>query len=475
MIPAVCLLLTSATGLFAEPLPRDLTLLRKALDDLHPGLTLHRTKQQDQAAWGELERFVPRGGTRQQFYLRLSRYLAGVQCGHTYANFYNQTDAVKAELFDRDDKVPFTFAILDRRIFIRESATLARGTEVLGLNGRPVGDLLAELQKYVKADGKNDGKRLSDLEVSGLGRFEAFDIFQPMLLPPREGKYSVLVQELGAQPRTVEMAAVSRDSRRIRLRLATADPWEFRMLPEGPAYLRLSSFTTWNFRFDWKAFLADACAKAKDQPDRGLIIDIRGNEGGDDSVITELLKYVIKQPTTIPKSLAYVIFQQVSDELRPHLSTWDQAVFNAAAYTRPIGDGRYEVQSESSRDRILQPSSRAFSGKVVLLVGPANSSATFTVARTWKQQGLATLVGRPTGGSRKGTNGGKFLVYKMPDAGFTVDIPLVAYRPEPSGPDAGIVPDVLTKWTVEDIRLNRDPDLVAAINLIAKSSGKRRS
>jgi hypothetical protein len=56
--------------------------------------------------------------------------------------------------------------------------------------------------------------------------------------------------------------------------------------------------------------------------------------------------------------------------------------------------------------------------------------------------GLATLIGRETGGNRRGTNGGRVAFLKLPASGIEVDVPLVGYFPATPQSDRGIVPDV---------------------------------
>jgi hypothetical protein len=52
--------------------------------------------------------------TLETAYLDLSRFLGTVRCGHTYANFYNQSDSVAATLFSGKTRLPFSFPV-DRR------------------------------------------------------------------------------------------------------------------------------------------------------------------------------------------------------------------------------------------------------------------------------------------------------------------------------------------------------------------------
>ncbi len=99
----------------------------------------------------------------------------------------------------------------------------------------------------------------------------------------------------------------------------------------------------------------------------------------------------------------------------------------------------------------------------MVLVDAMNSSATFSFARLVKDAGLGTLIGEPTGGNRRGTNGGAFLFLRLPATGIEVDIPLIGSFPTTPQPDAGIVPDVVVRPTPADIAAGTDRVMAAAI------------
>ena len=78
----------------------DIALLRKALR-LHPGLYRYNTPADVEARMAALEPAFAGAPDQAARYLLLSRFLATIRCGHTYANFFNQSRAVASGLFDR--------------------------------------------------------------------------------------------------------------------------------------------------------------------------------------------------------------------------------------------------------------------------------------------------------------------------------------------------------------------------------------
>lgn len=459
---------TSQTLLTAGQLREDFAILKKAYTELHPGLN----RYVDQAAvarnFDELERDLQRDMTQAEAYLTFSRFLGKIRCGHTYANFWNQTDEVKRDLFGRADKVPFTFRLIDRRMIVTENASeearIQRGTEILAINGVSVRRILDSLVPLVKGDGSNDAKRLHDLQITGVGEFEAFDVYYPLVYPPAEGKFKLKTPKFTA---TVPAVTRSRRAEVLKIdKVSYDDLWRFTILDGKTAHLRIGTFVTWNMKMDWKAFLQNSFQEIRQKNINHLILDIRGNEGGSDDVITELLRHLAwkpVEPTAWQERLRYV---KVPPELDPYLSTWDKSFRNREGKVKDLGNGFYTWKEEEANAGIAASES-AYRGKVYLLVDAANSSATFLLASILKNNQLATLVGQPTGGNRKGTNGGQMFFLTLPNSKIEMDIPLIGYYPANEQPDEGLRPDVEVKPSVEDVVKGIDTELEAVRKMIA--------
>jgi hypothetical protein len=94
-----------------------------------------------------------------------------------------------------------------------------------------------------------------------------------------------------------------------------------------------------------------------------------------------------------------------------------------------------------------------------------NSSATFQFADLVQASKLGLLVGAPTGGNRRGINGGAFFFLRLPASGLEVDLPLIGTFPATPQPDAGLTPDVAVAETQEDIAQGRDTVLNRALQI----------
>jgi len=450
----------------SEQLLEEAALLKDALTTLHAGLYRYEDAATIEGYFQDLERAFQQDRTLAECYLIYSRFLARLKDGHTYANFWNQSETVQEVLFNNSDKLPFTFRLIEGRMLITQDVSehgQLAGKEVRAINGVAVSAILDSLMQLVKGDGSNDAARMYSLELTGYEKFEPFDIFMPMGYPPVDGQYSLLVADplTSGAPQTVQVNTLSRMERAERLEAQFGpqaqrpdDLWKLELLDDTTAYLQLGSFVTWKMDLDWKNFLKKAFAEMKKQRTRHLILDIRGNGGGTTEVYTTVLEYLLKEPIELNAFKDRVVYERVPERLLPYLGTWDESIKDLSSMVVPAEPGFYQLKKE--RIKTLKPRKDAFDGRVSLLVDAANSSATFYLAHYAKAHQLATLYGSPTGGNLRGTTGGMLFFMNLPNSGIEIDLPLIASFPTASQPDQGIEPDVVIKRTVEGLLERRD-------------------
>ena len=329
--------------------------------------------------------------------------------------------------------------------------------------------------KLIHADGSADHQRRFELQVTGVGEFEPFDVYQPLLYPPAGGRYrfSAVDSESGEAFAFAAMA-MSRERRKSLVEerhgplASTPDElWRFELLDEHTAYLKAGSFVTWKMKLDWRGFLEEAFATVRERRIGNLILDVRGNGGGDNEVLAALAGHLVAEEIALPAHRELLRSEKVPAHLVPHLDTWDRSFLDRSGKVRPAGNGFYTWKDTSPEPIVVPGSARAFSGRLYLLVDPANSSATFTLARLLKDAGLATLVGQTTGGNRRGINGGQMLFLRLPNSGLELDLPLIGYYPVDEQPDGGVVPHVSIAPRVDHVARGVDTVLEATLRLIA--------
>jgi hypothetical protein len=461
----------------ATDLQADAAVLRRAYETLHPGLYRYRTRAQIDGAFAALDGEFAQDRTLADAYLAIARLTTFVQCGHTYPNFFNQGEEVERALLKRP-RVPFAFRWLERRMVVTRTYLdvpgLQRGTEVLSIDGRPVAIILDGLLPYSRADGSNDAKRVSNLEVQGFDRYEAFDVFFPLVFPRDESRpFALKVRTSpGGKIRTLNVPAINPEQR-IAAETRPGDednPWTYAEVGPGVGLLRMPTWALYDSKFAWERYLDVLFGELNAKGTGDLIIDLRANEGGlsvGDRILAHLPTGELPAEPLVRKTR----YRKVPDDLRPMLETWDRTFYDWGDAAVDLGDGFFRLTKYDSdaTGAVVKTLSPRYTGRVWVLIGAVNSSATFKFAQAVRRNRLGTLVGQTTGGNQRGITGGAFFFLRLPKTGIEADVPLIGQFPISARPlpDAGLEPDVYVHPSIEDVADGRDAELATVLRRIA--------
>ncbi len=477
---------TESKLLQAADLQADFALLQRAYETLHPGLRRYNTPAQLDQHFKVLQDALNHDQPLQDAYLRFSEFTAKIKCGHSYPNFFNQRKAVAAELFDKSS-LPFTFRWVNQRMVITqnfsEDVRLVAGTEIESVNGVAASKILQRLLPIARADGSNDAKRRDYLQLQGDSKFEAFDVYYPMYFPSSDPKVNLVVRLPGAA-RTAEIAVTrmrgSVRSARMKLTsnrltsatLTSTEPatvetkdapaWKLETQNTRYAILRMPSWALYNSKWDWKAFLKNTFDDLNERAVPNLVIDLRSNEGGD-SVGNEILSHLIDRDLPLPLFQRQTRYRKVPDDLSPVLDTWDPSFKDWGDKAIDLNNGFFRMTryDDDANGDVIKPALPRYRGKVFVIVGATNSSATFEFAQQIQTFKLGKLVGQTTGGNQRGINGGAFFFLRLPKSGIEIDLPLIAFFPQAAKPDAGLNPDIAVPITAENIARGLDAEMAA--------------
>jgi Peptidase family S41 len=451
-------------------LQSDLALLKRVYTNLHPGLYRYSTPAQIEGRFIALSAQFTRPLALSAAYLEISKLLASVRCGHSYANFYSQTEAVQAQLFGGRNRLPFRFVWLNQMMVVTDPAMvsgLVKGTRITSINGNSARQILKALLSYVRADGHNIGKQTSLLSVNRDEGYQTFDIFHALHYGasdsfqlrgtlPSGATYSAQVPAIDLMARRTMTAGAPM--------LPNAPAWSLAVREDKIAIMTLPTFGLYRTSWDWKAWLATSFTQIKDAGCPSLIIDIRGNEGGRDDCGPEILSYLTDRPLPPQAGQRRTRYREVPADLNPILDTWDDSFRNWGDKAVARADGMYDLNDQQGRSGgEVTPKAPRFGGKVIVLTDASNSSATLQFCQMLRANGLGKIVGDTTGGNMRGINAEKFMFCRLPGTGLEVDVPLVGFFTDGAQADAGLVPDVPVSHTWRDIRAGNDPVMRRAL------------
>jgi hypothetical protein len=450
----------------------DISILRRAYEQLHPGLYRYSTPAEMSARFDQLERDFSAAQSMGQAYLTLSHFLGTVRCGHTYANFFNQSATVAKTLFQGHNRLPFHFRWLgDSMVVMRNfsgAAALVPGTQILAIDGITTDRILAALMPYARADGGNDTKRRALLEVQGYDGIETFDVFYPLLFPTHADGFVLRVRTPDGIERAIIVAPHGPEERTLAMRIETdpdAPQWTFAM-QDAVGVLTTPNWALYDSKWDWRGFLDGVFAQIASANAGGLIVDVRGNEGGLDCG-HDIMARLIDKDLPLDGEERRVRYRTTPPDLDPFLKTWDKSFRNWGDDAVELGTGFYRLKADGGDTEVITPKGPRFTGKVVVLTDAQNSSATFQFAQRTQKLGLGKLCGGPTGGNQRGINGGAFFFLELPGSGLEADVPLISRFPLTPKPDAGLTPDIAVEVTAQDIAAGRDRVMETALAAVS--------
>jgi hypothetical protein len=474
----VSLMLFSALAAVAVPVPptqplrltarqadRELRILERGLEQLHPGLYRYQSPAGLNEDFARAHAAVTKGIDIGRFYLLINRITASIRCGHTWTNPENQGSAIRDYLSGLP-VLPARVSLLHGRLLTVASADplLHVNDEILAIGDVSIPVLIDELIPYLRGDGREDGKRLSQLDSHAEGG--VLDRLLPILHPPREGNYALSLRDSTGRVRHVDVRSqtISQRDSALASSGAHAEDLAWHLDVRGDdAILTLPTFAFWSSEFDWKGFLQSAFETLRSRQVTRLVIDLRQNEGGDSQIGNTLVRYLIDKPYVQPAGRVEAVYERVPYDLARFLDTWDFGFFDRTGKVLREPGRRNVLLAEQPKPTTLEPLQPHFTGSAFALTGPRMSSAGFLVARDLKASGAATLIGEPTGGDLRGLNGGELAWLTLPYSDIAVDIPLIATFHD-GQPDSGVQPDQLVRATIEDAIAGRDAALEAALH-----------
>jgi hypothetical protein len=458
----ICPLLASSVSgqAWEDSIPKlqmqeDFDLMRDLFEQIHPGLYWHQSEDDWNTACKEFGEILPDSQSYRDFFYQMSDFVQNIGCGHSGLS--------PSPELSFNPTLPLNIEIIGEKFYSDSGNVIPFGNEILEIDSVPVVEILEQLRKYVTVDGLNPSADIQLVEDYFKDLFAyRYPIDDSILVVHQQNPDSLADSSYvwtSYFSGLFDFSFLSEDLTEPKLYKYTfGDGKKIALLeipdfePPPPYKLQLS---TW-FK-DLKRWKADA-----------LVIDLRNNLGGQHTKAQILAQWILDEPFEPFEKI------EVKTESLPQKS---KLAFPVLGFERLV-KSQFEKAGENSYLKkkldFRQPKKSRYKGPVYVLVSGRTFSSATIFCTLLEEQDRAVFIGEEPGGNYFKTSAGFQPLYTLPNSGFQIRIPTIAFvmrsQNQEIDPSHGIHPDFEVDIDVEDFRAGKDTALWTAFDLIRGKS-----
>lgn len=398
-------------------LQEDLAFIKNRIATVHPEIAYTADQPQLDRVYRDLEAAFQKPMSKDAAWRELARLNPYFADGHVSVTFIDRHKEARAHLATGKGFFPFeVYVDGDANLFVTSELAGAqsefKGSRIEKINGVSTKTIVKELLARVPGDTPAlQANLLSD-------RF--WSIFQKMYGSP--DNFSMLLNHNGVE-KQIQRNAARNLPKSVALDQEFKYQFQFEILNKQTALLTLRTFVWEHDEKAFKEFVKQVFQKMSEGQISQLIIDIRENTGGNDSMWKEILRYIA-----------------------------DKAYRNGSTYRKRVLAGRQSGTEkvgdivDGTVDSWVQPevnNAYFFKGKTYLLVGRTTYSSSVLFSNVMQDFGFGQLVGQ-AGYARARQTGGINQVNILPNTGLQIVLPrFIVDRPSGKRDPILINPDLV--------------------------------
>jgi C-terminal processing protease CtpA/Prc len=463
-----------ATQLSPAQARADFDLMRQALEEAHAGLYRFSSKSEMDRVFTAQRAKLDRPLSTVDFMVVLMQTTAAIRCGHTGVQLDSETLAA----FAAAPSFPMRVMIENQKLFVLANdtpsdSTMRPGMEILEINGRTPREIFDRIMPVLTVDG--------DVESGKWRRLEGNFPRNYWLLIDQAKEFSIKARSTDGKTTNVRLAGVTAEDRK-----RNSNPVNH----ESKAHLQKLEWSQGNLslRFlkdpevaqirirgfggdDYPQWIESTFRTLREKGTKTLVIDLRGNGGGEDLYGAVLVSYLTDQPFRYFDHISVKAID-LSFKARTDWDAEDERRLREGVTANPAG-GFLVTQKYHPGVAEQPPGKYSFLGKTIVLINGLTFSTAADFCAVAHHLKRATFVGEETGGGYYGNNSGDMPLLTLPNSKAQVRVPLFEYWnavPGYDGKRRGVRPDVEVPTTAKNLLRGVDEQLEVALQLAAQAA-----
>lgn len=453
----------------------DFDMMRASLEEAHTGLYRYTTKEVMDRHFALERAKVSKPMTKAAFWLALCETVAGIHCGHTSVD----PDEALRKVIEEMPLLPLALHAEDGGLVVqfnstRNDQTIRPGMRVVAINGRPVADLLPKFEAVMSSDG--------DVKTGVWNHIlKLFPIFYGVAVDS-SGRFEIeAVDETGNKIKATlngvtQVDQANNDNPVNAAVNAAAHKWHWATENQALRFLKEPDIAEIRVQYfvgdDFSQKIKDMFKVLHEKGTKTLILDLRGNGGGQDTYGAMLVSYLTDKPF---RYFDHINIKNISPSFKERIE-WDAKEEDRLRNgTTPNAKGGFFVMPRLHTGLgEQQPAEQPFLGEVFVLIDGGTFSTAADFCAVVHHLKRATFIGEETGGGYYGNNSGLSVRVALPHSHLQVRIPMYEYWnavPGYEGKRRGTIPDHPIATKVADLIRGED----AALNLAVELSNQKAS
>ncbi len=432
-----------------KQLQQDVALLQKTLQQNHPGLHWYAGKATIDSAFTALQLAVKDSLTELAFHNKVAQMVATIECGHTAVRFSKQY--INYLMHNRYPMFPLYLLNWENHLYVFKNmhpkdTILTKGMEVVSINQYTARQIIDSLYQFISADANNlyfKAQVISNNFPAWYRLVFGLDsTYQIQFIDTTGAKNRISLKNYVPEKDTTTIHSTTiRSNKAYPLPTKKISSLQLKRslqldILHRVAYMHVSSFSGGRLR----GFFRRSFSMLQEQNISNLIIDVRGNGGGNVSKSVLLTKYLIQQP-----------FKVADTAVSLHKTMWDKRyIVPWWLYWFPMQWGSVKgadglFHAKRIENHWYQPKAeKHFNGQIYLLQDGYTFSAAAMFTGTLKGQPNVQIAGTPSGGAYYGNNALFLPHIKLPNSRLRITLPMYRVVLDSARPKngKGVLPDI---------------------------------